>query len=276
MNVFSLIARIEVLTAVVLAVIGVWAGGDARFPLLLTAGILGLMGGVFLRVGGKLGKVVGRRPKLLQTGEQGTAVIAEVSETGLTINNEPVFAFELDVDVSGRARYRVEVKQRTPRMAVGAVLPGSTLNVAVDPNDPNNVAIDWFRMPPQAAEAPATPPSVADVVQALPASPRRSMEELLSTGRRVSARLTAVQDAGDMSDLGLVPDAAPGSDDRLFLITLDILRPGMDPQSVTVGHRVPERLVGRIGPGAEVEAAQDRDDPTAVAIDWDAFDPGIG
>jgi hypothetical protein len=47
--------------------------------------------------------------------------------------------------------------------------------------------------------------------------------------------------------------------------------PGRSEYDAEVAHRVPDRLIGRVGPGVEVEIAADRDDPErSVAIDWDA------
>jgi hypothetical protein len=121
------------------------------------------------------------------------------------------------------------------------------------------LAIDWDAQP--------VLEHVPDEVKPTPGGVR-DIEELLRTGRHATATITSVEDAGDMSELGLVEVDAPGQDDRLFIIGLEVKQAGMSPYEVRVGHRVPERLVGRIGPRTTVDVAVDRDDDHAVAIDW--------
>ena len=77
-----------------------------------------------------------------------------------------------------------------------------------------------------------------------------------------------MEDAGDMSELGLVEVGVPGDDDRLFIIGLEVKQAGMSAYDVRVAHRIPERLLGRVGPRSRVDVAVDRDDDHVVAIDW--------
>lgn len=49
----------------------------------------------------------------------------------------------LEIEVPGRNPYRVEKKMAIPVLKVSWVLPGSTVEVLVDPDDPERVAIDW-------------------------------------------------------------------------------------------------------------------------------------
>ena len=80
--------------------------------------------------------------------------------------------------------------------------------------------------------------------------------------------ITSMVDAGDMFELGLAEIATSGDDDRLFIVGLEVKQAGMAPYEVRVAHRVPERLLGRVGPRTQVAVAIDRDDGHAVAIDW--------
>jgi hypothetical protein len=63
---------------------------------------------------------------------------------------------------------------------------------------------------------------------------------------------------------------AEGADDRVFVIQLEVKLPGRDPYAATIGHRVPERLVGKVGPRTAVDVAVGRGDDQEVAIDWDS------
>jgi len=55
------------------------------------------------------------------------------------------------------------------------------------------------------------------------------------------------------------------------MIQLEVKLPGRDPYNATIGHRVPERLVGKVGPRTAVDVAVGRGDDQEVAIDWDAL-----
>jgi hypothetical protein len=95
-----------------------------------------------------------------------------------------------------------------------------------------------------------------------------SAAELLERGRHGTAVIKSASDSGDISDLGIVDSSDAGRDDRIYILDLEVKLPGRSPYSARVGHRVPERLFGRIGPGMEIEVAVDRDDDQDVAIDW--------
>ncbi len=80
-----------------------------------------------------------------------------------------------------------------------------------------------------------------------------------------------MQRMGELVDLGLADEGDAGWEDDLFLIGLDVKLPGRDPYPAQILHRVPDAMVGLVGPGREVEVAVDRDDPEhQVAIDWEA------
>ena len=74
--------------------------------------------------------------------------------------------------------------------------------------------------------------------------------------------------AGDISELGVAPPDDAHPDDRLYILELEVKLPGRSPYPVRIGHRLPERLYGRVGPGMIIPVAVDRDDDQSVAIDW--------
>ena len=119
--------------------------------------------------------------------------------------------------------------------------------------------------------AHVTFPAVVETVPVSSSDGVRDIEELLRTGRRATALIISMEDAGDMSELGLVEVGAAGDDDRLFVIGLEVKQSGMSPYEVRVAHRIPERLLGRVGPRTRVDVGVDRDDDNAVAIDWDTI-----
>jgi len=239
-------------------------GGEARGGLAIGAIILGSTGFMFSVFGRAMGRLSGMTDRMQQVGIPGTATIVAVGDSRVTINNDPVVKFVLDVVVGDGIPYRVETRQLVSRVLIGAVLPGTKVAVRVDPDRKDDVAIDWS----QEAQPPpgvAPPPLAGGKVG--------SAAELLASGKRGTAVITAMQDMGDISDLGYVASDADAADDRMFVVQLEVKLPGRDPYSATVGHRVPERLLGRVGPRTTVDVAVGRSDDQEVAIDWDSV-PG--
>jgi hypothetical protein len=243
-------------------------GGEGRMAFVTTGIALSITGVVFHLIGRQMGGLTGLTKRMLATGLPGTATVVAVSDTGVTVNNDPVAALTLDVAVGDGVPYRVETRQLVSRMAVGALQPGTRLPVLVDPTDKNQVVIDFSggAVAGAAAGADSSP-----AVPGLPGAKVGSAAELLAKGRRGTAVITAMQDMGDISDLGLQDATAEGADDRVFVIQLEVKLPGRDPYSATIGHRVPERLVGKVGPRTAVDVAVGRGDDQEVAIDWDAL-----
>ncbi len=284
-NLFSIVGGLVALGGAGLVVAGLLFGsGDDRYGLVFTGVFMLLFGLFFYRIGARIGKLVWTGRKVLETGRPGRGTITKMWETGVTINDQPVFGFELDLEVEGVPAGPASVQQVVPRMLAGAVLPGHSVAVKVDREDATEVVIDWSEAPvPAAGAAGSGPPGAADVAAALGAALRRqggegvnppeSAADLLRTGRRGTGRLTSVADVGEIGELGLAGDDRELEDDRLYVIGLDVKLPGRSPYPVQLGHRVPDRLIGRVGPGLDVVVAVDRDDDGSVAIDWDASIP---
>jgi hypothetical protein len=236
-------------------------GGEARGGLAIGAIVLGATGFVFSVFGKAMGRLSGMSDRMQQVGIPGTATIVAVGDSRVTINNDPVVKFVLDVVVGDGIPYRVETRQLVSRVAIGAVLPGTKVAVRVDPDRKDDVAIDWSQEaqpPPGGGASPLAGGKVG------------SAAELLASGKRGTAVITGMQDMGDISDLGYAAADAEAADDRMFIVQLEVKLPGREPYSATVGHRVPERLVGRVGPRTTVDVAVGRSDDQEVAIDWDS------
>ncbi|HEX5631468.1 MAG TPA: DUF3592 domain-containing protein [Acidimicrobiia bacterium] len=243
----------------------VLVGGDGRMAFITTGMALGIAGLVFFMIGRQMGGLSGLTQEMRTRGRPGTAKVVGIGDTGVTVNNDPVAKFTLDVTVGDAIPYRVEIRQLVSRVAIGSFQPGATIPVLVDPDDPQQVAIDFSADMPASS---ALPPMAASL--SLEGAKVGSAAELLATGKQGNAVITAMQDMGDISDLGLQESSAPGADDRVFLIQLEVKLPGRDPYTATIGHRVPEHLVGKVGPRTEVVVAVGRGDDQEVAIDWEA------
>lgn len=248
-----------------LCVVGAIAFSAGAMAFVTTGFALGIAGLVFTAIGRSVRGLAFLTPELRTEGLRGMATVVSVGDTGVTVNNDPVAIIALDVSLPGTSLYRVEVRQLVSRMAVGALTPGSQLPVVVDPDDLTQVVVDWE------GEAP---PAVTDAPAGIPGARVGSAAALLASGIRGIAVVTAMEDLGDISELGLQTSDADGADDRVFRITLDVKLPGREVYPATIGHRVPQDLVGRVGPGTEVAVAVGRDDDQEVAIDWEGAASG--
>jgi hypothetical protein len=84
-----------------------------------------------------------RMQALTKTGLPGTAQILEMTQTGVYINENPQVKMKLRVDAQGLAPYECEKKVTVPLIALGTLGSGRPLSVYVDPNDHQNMYVDW-------------------------------------------------------------------------------------------------------------------------------------
>ena len=112
---------------------------------------------------------------------------------------------------------------------------------------------------PEATRAVLVEPNTNDI---------RDTDDVLSTQRCGTAVITSMEDAGDMFELGLAEVGISGNDDPLFIIGLEVQQAGTASYEVRVADRVPECLLGRVGPRTHVDVAIDKFDDDAVSIDW--------
>lgn len=84
-----------------------------------------------------------RARKLLATGIPAQAVVESMTDTGMTVNGQPVVNFALNVRLDGGETYRVTHRQSLPRIPMGIVVPGVTVPVKVDRERRERVRIDW-------------------------------------------------------------------------------------------------------------------------------------
>jgi hypothetical protein len=81
---------------------------------------------------------------LQEIGESAEATILKIWDTGMTVNDDPVVGFLLDVRPSGKPAYQAETKLRISRVDIPRVQPGTAVAVRIDPKDPKRVALDIY------------------------------------------------------------------------------------------------------------------------------------
>jgi hypothetical protein len=116
-----------VILLVVIVVWGIAKGGNS----------LNLAGG-----GGPTGNAFDR---LAANGTPARGIMLRVAATGrmqgTVARRFQVRACTIDVEIAGKPPYTVQASPLIPLNLVRDVLPGATLELRVDPNDPSNIAI---------------------------------------------------------------------------------------------------------------------------------------
>jgi len=81
---------------------------------------------------------------LQASGEEATAKILEIWDTGMTINEDPVVGFVLEVRRKDQPVYEARTKLRISRLDIPRIQPGAVVPVRVDPRNPARVALDIY------------------------------------------------------------------------------------------------------------------------------------
>jgi hypothetical protein len=91
---------------------------------------------------------------VLASGTPGTAQVLFAGTGGpmVIVGGGQLVQIALRVQVAGRAPYNVQIQQPVGPVQAGALQPGATAEVRVDPANPGNVGIDFGKpiRPPQA------------------------------------------------------------------------------------------------------------------------------
>jgi hypothetical protein len=79
-----------------------------------------------------------RIAELVATGKQGTAVILELSDTGVTINDDPRVKLLLEIHIPNYQPYQARKTVTLPLIYLSQVQTGSTIQILADPEQPND------------------------------------------------------------------------------------------------------------------------------------------
>lgn len=77
-----------------------------------------------------------RIQELVATGKQGTAVVLELSDTGVTINDDPRVKLLLEIHIPNYQPYQARKTVTLPLIYLSQVQTGSTINILADPDQP--------------------------------------------------------------------------------------------------------------------------------------------
>jgi hypothetical protein len=131
----------------------VTGGYGTSATVLLGVGVVLFVIGVFLKIKGF------RRKRIYHQGVPGEAIVRAVHETGTMVNNQPMYAFDLDVTGSGFPPTSTTHREVIPFWFLNRIGPDARIPVKVDPSNPSRLIFDWdrFRSEAPAGGAAATP-----------------------------------------------------------------------------------------------------------------------
>ncbi len=113
--------------------------GPAVFGLFWVA-----LGGGLFGIGVRYGRAGRRDKRMREKGVHGRAVVRSYKESNLAVDGITRFDLVLEVEVAGREPYVVRQSDYVPHP--WAVTTGADLPVFVDPQNPNDVMVDWFTL----------------------------------------------------------------------------------------------------------------------------------
>lgn len=105
---------------------------------LISLAVLGLTGFVFYRVF----KGMSQNSNVVKTGVSAPAVILEVQDTGVSMNNSMQARLKLQVTPSNHPPFQATTTAFVNRFQVGMLVPGASVQVKFDPNDISKVAVE--------------------------------------------------------------------------------------------------------------------------------------
>jgi hypothetical protein len=186
---------------------------------------------------------------LLQNGLLGRGSIVSVQETGVSVGQgdmDPhrVCIFTVEVTLDNQDPYQASCRQAVRLEQLPLFQPGKTLvAVRVNPNDPQEIALDLN----------TEPPSVT--VKRDPG--HASAAEILASGTDCRAVIIESQDFNAKS-----PDGV-----EIYAFVLTVIVDGRAPYQIQVGNPVPDEAIPLLYPGNNLPAKKGSDD-NAVVIDW--------
>jgi hypothetical protein len=269
------------------------------FGFLLTSAILGATGLGLVWFGLRARRSAADADRIASTGLAGTATITGLTQTGMSLNDQPQVEMELLVSIPGRAPYAATRKEFVPLILLGRLSSGLPLAVKVDPADPQRLIIDWSA--PASVPAPASgaaftgglggasaggatmggqTETLAQVQAALAesglpaAAPFASPEQGGYTVDQLRAAVRANGIDGTATIDKLADTGEIVGDERLFTMQLTLHVPGQpDRQLTPSAAMVPITAADQVAIGRTIPVKVAPDNPNLVLFEWEKLAP---
>jgi len=254
--------------------------------------------GLFKRAGAAMGHV---DHKLIERGLLARGLVTECKRTAMTTGRQVqsvICDITVEIELEDRPVYTAHTKHPIQMPYLPQFESGQgSVAVRVDPDDPQNIALDLTHdvPPPRAAAAAAAGASTVQVIDAGAGLPADVAAQLAAAGIDLGgaaagaaggAAAAAVPQnrespvsAADILATGtpcrvIVQSAQPlgfQKDGRdVWGLVLNVVADGEPPAQARIGVGIPPEGVARLFPGANLPARRRADVPDGVTIDWDA------
>ena len=255
--------------------------------MIVMGGIFALVGAVIVVIGLVIGRGAASTDQILATGVSGTATISGLTQTGMTLNDQPRIKMDLLVQLPGQTPYAAQHSEFVPLILLSRLAPGAVLPVRVNPAQPQKVVVDWSGSSTPTtldATAPAGPAasgsgtdeSLAEVHAALTgsgaavpaafASPEQggyTIEQLRAwlraNGLEAQAHVDFLEDTG--KSVG---------DERLYTLEMTLLVPGSAPQKLQrSAAMVPVSVMSKLRQGMTLPVRVAAQNHQLLTVEWD-------
>lgn len=269
-----------------LVLAALFAAGAMTIPFVgfgfwLTSAILGITGGVLLVIGLRVRRSAERTDRILATGIDGSATITGLTQTGVSMNDNPQVEIDLSVQLPGREPYPATRREFVPLILLGRLTPGATLPVTVDPADPAAVLIDWAvtatgRAGPASSSGEGVDETLADVHLALAESGLPAAAPFTSAGQagytidQLREVVRSVGVAGTATIDKLADTGETVGDERLFTMQVTLHVPGRPDKALEPSAAmVPLSAVPKVVLGATVPVKVHPQNDGLVLFEWE-------
>jgi hypothetical protein len=195
--------------------------------------------------------------KLLKNGVSARAVIKELSDTGVTVNNAPQIKLLLEVYPPTGIPYLVQTKMLISRLQTSSFQPGMELAVKIDPDDKDKVAIDLTG----GAGYSSSASSAGGITQ-------QEAQEMLKKMNDENLRIMAIGE----SSRALVTNykwlgVHVNGNNPYVKLDLEVLPESRRPFKAQAEGVISEQSVQKFQPGEEIFVKFDPNDTSKVTID---------
>jgi len=249
-------AKIGLVVGLIGAAIGLTAAiiSDPVFGIIMSVIVIAVLGGTFGTIFGRMAT----QNRLLKTGVSARAVIKELRDTGVTVNNAPQIKLLLEVTPPTGAPYLVETKTLISRLEIPSFQPGTEIAVKIDPNNKNKIAIDRSGGASFAGSAGGNASGMNEQeAQAMLQKVNDENNRIMAYGQSSKAIVTNYKWLGVYVN-GQNPFVA---------LDLEVLPDSDKPFKASAKGVVKDTSVPKFQPGKEIWVKYDPDDKSKVTID---------
>ena len=255
MNIGAWIGLIGGGIGILVAISSVLMVGDST-GIYIAAGIVVVFGGMLFLFYKLFFAQMILASRLQKTGIPGKALIKEVHDTGVTINNSPQIKLVVDVKNSFGQVYTATMRTLISRLQPQMYQAGMTIPILIDPKNENNMVIDYSGGKQKSMATTFNSPNVAAL-----------KDEMMSN-----------QQAGDLIRLTGKPARAivkkytwlgiyVNGNNPYAELEIEVLPADAPAFESKVKGPISEQSVAKYQPGQEIFVKYDTNDQTRVAID---------